>query len=125
MAEYYHDQEIEDMAERDNEIDRLGRLEQIRDLDKRTKELIQEQSKIIIEAAIAARDKWWVERLILAERKCRDLKCGYYRECGCIDSFGGNLCIWWQQLKLSLQSSEALTNLMGKFPDLPDTTEED
>jgi hypothetical protein len=32
-------------------------------------------------------------------------------------------CKAWQQLKLSLQSSVALTNLMGKFPDLPDVRE--
>jgi hypothetical protein len=30
----------------------------------------------------------------------------------------------WQSLKLSLQSSVALTNIMGKFPDLPDVEED-
>jgi hypothetical protein len=56
-------------------------------------------------AMLAARDKWWVDRLILAERKCRDLVCEHYRECDCIDSFGGNYCIWWQQLKKELEEN--------------------
>ena len=75
--------------------------------------------------AIAARDKWWVERIqkevfdggcyILRENtKATCEKCGAYPICHMVK---------WQQLKLSLQSSSALTNLMGKFPDLPDVRE--
>lgn len=60
----------------------------------------------LLEAQLTKADKWWKERLILAERKCRDLKCEYYRECGCIDSFGGNPCIWWQLLKESLEAKK-------------------
>ena len=64
----------------------------------------------------AARDKWWVEQIE------RFKSCGF----GTYDSVYGDIMVTgneWQSLKLSLQSSAALTNLMGKFPDLPDVTE--
>jgi len=72
-------------------------------------------------AMLAVRDKWWVEWV---EKNLDDM----YPDCGestklikCKDCS----CEWeaWQSLKLSLQSSASLKNLMGKFPDLPDVTE--
>ena len=84
---------------------------------------ICESSTDMVRKAIAARDKWWLKTVDAlmheppcytpADEPCTDLNCEVYP------------CTFmaWQQLKLSLQSSVALTNLMGKFPDLPDVRE--
>jgi hypothetical protein len=68
---------------------------------------LEAYNKVIAEA-IAARDKWLIKTI---EDRYGD---GHGRpliQIGVQD---------WQDFKLSLQSSAALTNLMGKFPDLPE-----
>ena len=61
MADYYQDQEMEAQAARDNEEDRLEKIAQAKILEDKTKKLIQQQSKIIIDTAIAAHDKEWMD----------------------------------------------------------------
>ena len=63
MAEYYQDQEMEAMANLDNEVARLEKEAQAKAFEKRTKEIIQQQMVIIKSEIIAARDKEWVANL--------------------------------------------------------------
>ena len=63
MAEYYQDQEMEAMANLDNEVARLEKEAQAKAFEKRTKEIIQQQMVIIKSEIIAARDKWWVDEM--------------------------------------------------------------
>jgi hypothetical protein len=63
MLEYYQDQEIEAMANRDNEIDRLEKIAQDKILEDKTKKLIQQQMGIIKSEIIAARDKWFIKTI--------------------------------------------------------------
>jgi len=73
---------------------------------------------IRISDAIAANNAEWVERI---ERrvieKCLSLELDNEH---CLICYRAGICHIesWHQLKLSMQSSTALSNLMGKFPDL-------
>ena len=68
-----------------------------------------------VKVTIAARDKWWITKAFSLLDELTPT--GYSTE----DAFTIRKFI--EQLKISLQSSAALTNLMGKFPDLPDVRE--
>jgi hypothetical protein len=61
----------------------------------------------------AARDKWWMEQIeqMLRFDKSQERVLGSISEVVLYEL--------WQQLKLSMKSSAALTDLMGKFPELP------
>ena len=73
MAEYYQDQEMEAMANLDNEVDRLEKEAQAKAFEKRTKEIMQQQMVIIKSEIIAARDKWW-RGLLQEVNEANDLK---------------------------------------------------
>jgi hypothetical protein len=76
----------------------------------------------LISLALAARDKEWVT--VMEANFAKSLLCSFYPDtCDTCDIKHTCHTLRWQQFKLSLQSSEALTNLMGKFPDLPDVRE--
>jgi hypothetical protein len=75
----------------------------------------------------AARDEWWIEQIDAMFEGNKPYYCfnEEFPPCKKCNAVASNLCPFykWQSLKLSLQSSAALTNLMGKFPDLPDVAE--
>jgi len=98
MADYYEDMEA--LAEYDNEIDRLERLEQIRDLDERTTKLIQQQMGIIKTEIIASRDKWWIERVEKTIHDCYSGSCKFRATCS--------------DLKFSCQVLQSLKQLLDK-----------
>jgi hypothetical protein len=87
MGEYYED--MTEQTDRDNEMDRLEKIAQAKILEDKIKKLIQQQSKIIIDVAIAARDKeWWTWLNKIAYKRAfpQNKESDWYGEFYCISS---------------------------------------
>lgn len=63
MADYYQDQEMEAMADRDNEIDRQERIAKNKALEERIQQLILQNMGTIKLEITAIQNKTWIDRI--------------------------------------------------------------